>query len=246
MLRDTSESLQLELAKLRTHLAEAERSKRAKQEELARVQNERDAHATSLRLNEELLVKMQRERQALESQTSDEAARLRAEHDAAIQQQREALAQLATDYDAKNAQLAKLQQQHADQAHKLDEMTHTVLPGVFDKFTRDAADNKNKVRQLDAKYAQLSREMEARSAALNEEKNEFIDTFTKQCDNYKAMADALRDRSLKVDLSTILKSIGVCTDTDQEPAPEPQPEPTTPDDAASDKLKSLSLNWRRN
>ena len=218
-LQATSESLQHELAKLRAQLAEAERDKRVKQEELA----------ASSRLNEEL----EREREAFESKSSQETARLAAERDTI------------------NAKLTRVQRERDTAVHTLDVTTHTVIPRVIDKFTREARENMDKVHRLDAKYAQLSREMEARSrematrsAELNEEKNEFVETFTKQCDGYKAMADALRDRSLQADLSTILKSIGVSTEPEQEAAPEP--EPTTPDDAASDKLKSLSLNWRRN
>ena len=230
LLRATSQSLQHELAKLRAQLAEAERVKRAKQEELARVQSERDAHAASLIHNEERIVQLKREHEAFESQSSQEAARLA---------------------DERNAELTRVQRERDTAVHTLDVTTHTVIPRVIDKFTREARENMDKVHRLDAKYAQLSREMEARSrematrsAELNEEKNEFVETFTKQCDGYKAMADALRDRSLQADLSTILKSIGVSTEPEQEAAPEP--EPTTPDDAASDKLKSLSLNWRRN
>ena len=227
VLRDTSESLQLELANLRAQLDEAERDERAKQAEL---ESEREAHAASLIQNEKRIVELKLERAAFESQSSQEAARLA---------------------DANNAELTRVQRERDTAVHTLDVTTHTVIPRVIDKFTREARENMDKVHRLDAKYAQLSREMEARSrematrsAELNEEKNEFVETFTKQCDGYKAMADALRDRSLQADLSTILKSIGVSTEPEQEAAPES--EPITPDEAASDKLKSLSLYWRRN
>ena len=255
-LRAKNETLEADLRELGALLAESEQDRRAEQEETQRLHTERDAHIAQLQAEHEAknteLARLINERDTYQSQANETIARLRAEHDTS---QREAIQRIERERDAvvadKNAQLAQLQQKHDEQAQELDVMTRIVLPRVFDKFTRDAANNMDKVHRLDAKYAQLSSEMEARSrematrsAELNEEKNEFVETFTKQCDGYKAMADALRDRSIKVDLSTILKSIGVSREPEQELAP--QPEPTIPDDAASDKLKSLSLNWRRN
>ena len=107
-------------------------------------------------------------------------------------------------------------------------MTHNVLPRLFAKFASEAAENVGTVSQLDEKYAQLSREMEARSAAINKEKNQFIRKFTKQCDDYQAMADALRDRTIKLDPAMILLAIGLGEPPLQQ-QPLPEPEPTIPD-----------------
>ena len=242
VLRATSESLETELAKLHTLLANGEQTLRRQQEEIQRLRSERDAHAASLASRDERICRMERERDAITSEKNAEIARLVSERDAYRRTTPEAsepdtshteaiIQRLEAERDAiaaqANAEIAQLRQERDDSVHKLDVMTHTFLPRVIQTFTRKFETNVDNVCRLDAKYARHARETEAKSAALNREKDELIRSLNQQCDSFKAMANALQDRSIGANPFKIIDAL----DGD---------EPTI--DEVADQLQSSSLD----
>ena len=211
LFRATSESLELELAKLHTLLANIKQRQR---EMVDRLVSERDAHAASLANKEEQIGEMQRAHEAITVRMSGDHVRLQSEHDKKV---------LELD-QMKHTVLPRAINILVDQSEEaFDEVRK--LEARYAHFSRHMDDKAAQIaRENEAKLAELAREKETMAAELDRDKDAFIHKLGKRCDQFKEMANALSDRRLPdANPSTLIRSF----ESPTEPPPPPPPTNTT-------------------
>ena len=206
LFRAISESLEAELLKYRTMLAECHQKQRAHTEEIQRERGERNAR---LALKDQQIDTLQRKHETM----SGDIARLESERDTRVRE------------------LHEMKQAVADKLVEQSEETVEEVRALEARYAHLMCEN-------EAKLAQLAREKEAKAAALDRDKNAFISKLCKQRDQYKEMANSLRDGRLPAaaNPSTLLRSM----------EPSTEQAPTTirvlPPHLDEDELQFLSLD----
>ena len=231
-------------------------------DQLARVQLEKDKELKELASECELL-------RATSESLEQELTKLHALLSAIEQSQQEKIDRLVSELDAHEANsvqisdhIARLESERDTSVRELDQMKHAVFPRALDKLVDQSDETFDQVRELEARYAHFSRDMddkaaqiareneaklaelarekETKAAELDRYKNAFICKLAKQRDQYKEMANSLRDRRLPdANPSTLIPSF-------ESPSTEPPPPTTTspplPPQLDEDELQFHSLD----